>query len=274
ARAARLRREGRARRRPRADDRLVSLAQARSYLKALVTGGRGFIGSDVFGPPRPGGHRAGPPRPGRRRPPEPPPPPPPPPPAAVCPLAAVMPGADRLAQNAPMTELVVAACGDRPLYLGSTVSVYTDETPYVESKQASEDAAPRATILRFSFPYGPGARRGAIPTMLKQARAGEPVVVYRRWVRSFCHAEDQARAVALLVERGERGAWDIGRNDDPRTLLEIAQISCRLAGAPESLIEERDPPPDVDPEAIVLDVDRLHSLGWRPEIALEDGMKQ
>jgi dTDP-glucose 4,6-dehydratase len=195
-------------------------------------------------------------------------------PEAVVHLAAVMPGDERLAQNAPMTELVAAACGDVPLFLGSTVSVYTDQTPYVDSKRASEDAAPGATILRFSFPYGPGQRRGAIPTMLKQARAGEPVVVYRDWVRSFCHAADQARAVVLLVERGEQGTWDIGRNDDPRTLLEIAQIACRLAGAPESLIDEVDPPDGVEPVGIDLDVDRLHSLGWRTQVELEDGMQR
>ena len=195
-------------------------------------------------------------------------------PEAVVHLAAVMPGDERIPQNAPMTQLVAAAAGGVPLYLGSTVSVYTDDTPYVESKRASEDAVPDATILRFSFPYGPGQRRGAIPTMLKQAIAGEPVVVYRRWVRSFCHAADEARAVVLLVERGERGAWDIGRNDDARTLLEIAQLSCSLAGAPESLIEERDPPDGVEPVGVELDVDRLHSLGWRPQVALEDGMRQ
>jgi nucleoside-diphosphate-sugar epimerase len=77
----------------------------------------------------------------------------------------------------------------------------------------------------------------------------------------------------VVVERREGGAWDIGRNDDPRTLLEIAQISCRLAGAPETLIEETDPPADVGPVGVELDLDRLHSLGWRPEIALEDGMQ-
>jgi nucleoside-diphosphate-sugar epimerase len=246
-------------------------------LRVLVTGGRGFLGTHVCGALRDAGHvaialgRAD----GDLAEPgvadrlvvehE---------PEAVVHLAAVMPGDERIPENAPMTELVAAACGDVPLFLGSTVSVYTDETPYVESKRASEDAAPGATILRFSFPYGPGARRGAIPTMLKQARSGESIVVYRRWVRSFCHAADEARAVALLVERREGGAWDIGRNDDPHTLLEIAQIACRLAGAPESLIEETDPPADVAPVGVELDVDRLYSLGWRPEVELEDGMQR
>src|SRR5207247_4360036 len=88
-------------------------------------------------------------------------------PEAVVHLAAVMPGDERITENAPMTELVAAACGDLPLYLGSTISVYTDETPYVESKRESEDAAPGATVLRFSFSFGPGLRRGAIQSLLK-----------------------------------------------------------------------------------------------------------
>jgi nucleoside-diphosphate-sugar epimerase len=246
-------------------------------LRVLVTGGRGFLGTYVCDALRAEGHEAIPlgrvdgdlAQPGvaarlvSEHAPD-----------AVVHLAAVMPGDDRIPENAPITQLVADACGDLPFFLGSTVSVYTDETPYVESKRASEEAAPDATILRFSFPYGAGQRRGAIPTMLKQARAGEPVVVYRRWVRSFCHAADEARAVVLLVERGERGAWDIGRNDDPRTLLEIAQIACRVAGAPESLIEEVDPPDGVEPVGVELDLDRLHSLGWRPQVPLEDGMAQ
>jgi nucleoside-diphosphate-sugar epimerase len=246
-------------------------------VKVLVTGGRGFLGTYVCKALSADGHEAVPlgradgdlAQPGvaarlvAAHEPE-----------AVVHLAAVMPGDERIAENAPMAELVAAACGDLPLFLGSTVSVYTDETPYVDSKRASEDAAPGATILRFSFPYGPGQRRGAIPTMLNQARAGEPIIVYRRWVRSFCHAADEARAVAVLVERREGGTWDIGRSDDPRTLFEVAQIACRLAGAPESLIEEVDPPAHIEAVSVELDVDRLHSLGWRPEVEFDDGMKQ
>jgi nucleoside-diphosphate-sugar epimerase len=248
-------------------------------LKVLVTGGRGFLGTHVCDALRAEGHEAialartdgDLAKPGAadgllaEHQPE-----------AVVHLAAVMPGDERLAQNAPMTELVARACSEHGARLlhGSTVSVYADDTPYAASKRASEDAAGDATILRFSFPYGPGQRRGAIPTMLRQARSGEPLVVYRTWRRSFCHAADEARAVVLLLERGESGAWDIGRDDDPRTLLEVAQIACRLTGASEALIEEVDPPGGVDPNGADLDIERLHSLGWRPRIELEDGMKE
>ena len=246
-------------------------------MKVLVTGGRGFIGAHVCDALRADGHEAV--ALGRtdgdlaeagvaaalvaeHR------------PDAVVHLAAVMPGDDRFAQNAPITRLVAAAAHERgiPLYHGSTTSVYADETPYADSKRESEEEAGDATILRFHFPYGPGQRRGAIPTMLRQALAGEPVVVYRGWERSFCFVADAARAVALLVDRCEIGSWDIGREDDLRTLEDVARLCVAAAGADEALLELRDPP---EGPALVLhdlDTERLRSLGWRPEVELEDGV--
>jgi nucleoside-diphosphate-sugar epimerase len=197
-------------------------------------------------------------------------------PEAVVHLAAVMPGDDRLVQNAPIAALVAAACAARgiPLFHGSSTSVYADDTPYADSKRASEDAAGDATMLRFHFPYGPGQRRGTIPGMLAQARAGEPVVVYRGWARSFCFVTDAARAVATLVARRERGSWDVGRDDDLRPLEEVARLCVAAAGADEALLRLEDPPPGPAPVLQDLDTERLRSLGWRPEVGLEEGIRR
>jgi dTDP-glucose 4,6-dehydratase len=196
-------------------------------------------------------------------------------PEAVIHLAAALPGDERVLQNAAITEQVARACSERGVRLlhGSTSSVYRDTTPYADSKRASEAVAGDATLLRFSYPYGPWQRRGTIPTMLEQARSGEAIVVYREWRRSFCFAGDEARAVVLLLEDRAEGAWDIGRDDDARTMLEIARLACRLTGAPEDLVDEVDPPPGPVPVTEPLDLDFLRSLGWRPEVELEDGMQ-
>jgi nucleoside-diphosphate-sugar epimerase len=196
-------------------------------------------------------------------------------PGAVVHLAAVMPGDDRLAQNAPIAGLVTAACAARgiPLFHGSTTSVYADETPYADSKRASEEAVGDATLLRFHFPYGPGQRRGAIPTMLRQALAGETVVVYRGWRRSLCFAGDAAAAVVLLVERGAKGAWDVGREDDLRSLEELARLACRTAGADEALVGVVDAPAGPAPALSSLEVGPLRALGWQPRVSLEDGLR-
>jgi nucleoside-diphosphate-sugar epimerase len=246
-------------------------------VRVLVTGGRGFLGGHVCDALLAAGHEATPlgradgdlAEPGvadslldEHR------------PEVVVHLAAVMPDDPQLAQNATITALVAQACAERGVRLlhGSTTSVYADETPYADSKRASEEAAGDATLLRFAFPYGPGQRRGAIPTMLKQARAGEPILVYRGWRRSFCFAGDAARAVVLLLDR--HGAWDVGRDDDPRPLEDVARLACRVSGAPESLIEIVDPPAGPALVLETLDVEPLRELGWRPEVELEDGVRR
>jgi dTDP-glucose 4,6-dehydratase len=196
-------------------------------------------------------------------------------PAVAVHLAAVMAGDERVLENAPITRLVADVCAAReiPLFHGSTTAIYSDQTPYAESKRASEEAAGDATILRFHYPYGPGQRRGAISTMLQQALAGEPVVAYRGWARSFCYARDAAEAVAILVEHGERGDWDVGRDDDLRTLEDVARLVLALVGADASSVEVADPPPGYSPLVEALDTDRLRSLGWRPAVDFEEGIR-
>jgi nucleoside-diphosphate-sugar epimerase len=194
-------------------------------------------------------------------------------PHVVVHLAAVMPGDERIAENAPITSLVAAACAERgiPLFHGSSTAVHADAGAYAESKRASEVAAGDATMLRFHFPYGPGQRRGAVPTMLRQALAGEPIVAYRDWERSFCFAADAAAAVRELVERDVRGAYDIGRDDEPRSLVDVARLVCEITGRDAGSIEVVDG--DVQAHA-TLDFEPLRRLGWRPLVGFEDGLRR
>jgi dTDP-glucose 4,6-dehydratase len=247
-------------------------------VKVVVTGGRGFLGTHVCAALRESGHEPVPlgrtdgdlAEPGTierlltEHEPE-----------VLVHLAAVMPGDERIGQNAPITQLVADACAARDvaLFHGSTTAVYSDETPYADSKRASEEAAGEGTILRFHYPYGPHQRRGSIPTMLRQAVAGEPVVAYRGWARSFCFVRDTAEAVAILVEHRERGQWDVGRDDDLRSLEEVAALACTAVGADASLVEPAEPPDGYAPLVEALDTDRLRSLGWRPAVPLEDGIR-
>ena len=52
----------------------------------------------------------------------------------------------------------------------------------------------------------------------------------------------------------------------------MAQLACGAAGADEAAIEVVDPPPGPAPKLPALDVAPLLALGWRPQIALEEGL--
>lgn len=197
--------------------------------------------------------------------------------------------------NAEATTLVAQACathGARLAY-ASTSEVYGDhgdasyaeDTPwnppanlYGATKGWGEQvcrlyAPDGLVIFRPSMPYGPGVPPGrgrrAMDTLLWQGLHGLPMTVHRGAERSWCWIGDTVRAIRLVIDHP--GTYNIGRDDDPRSMLEIAQLACKLAGASEDLIVEVDPPPG---QIAVkrLSTDRIRALGWEPTVELEDGM--
>lgn len=199
--------------------------------------------------------------------------------------------------NAEMTMVVAQACGEAGVRLAyaSTSEIYGDQGDalcredgwqaqpqgaYGLTKRWGEEAcrlyAPDGLVIfRPSMPYGPGAPPGrgrrAMDTMLWQAHHRMPITVHRGAERSWCWVGDTVRGIRLAIEQPDELVVNIGRDDDPRSMLEVARLACKLAGAPEDLIVEVDAPPG---QTVVkrLATDRLRALGWAPTVELEDGM--
>jgi UDP-glucose 4-epimerase len=207
---------------------------------------------------------------------------------------------ETVTDNVGMTALVAQACGTRGIRLAyaSTSEIYGDngnnvcdeETGpfslphnlYGISKGFGEDvcnhyAKTGLLIFRFSMPYGPGlpAGRGraAIINMLHQALHGKRIPVHKNAERSWCYITDTVKATRLALEQSEAGVFNIGRDDNPTSMFEVARIACRLTGANSSRIELIEPPRN---QTVVkrLSTDRIRALGWEPEVGLEDGMKR
>lgn len=201
--------------------------------------------------------------------------------------------------NAEMTAVVAQACGTASVRLAyaSTSEIYGDQGnhlchedgpivlpqgAYGLTKHWGEEAcrlyAPDGlTIFRPSMPYGPGAPPGrgrrAMDTMLWQAHHRMPIAVHRGAERSWCWVGDTVRGIRLAIEQPDAIVVNIGRDDDPRPMLDVARMACKLAGAPEDLIVEVDPP--AGQTAVKrLATDRLRTLGWAPTVELEDGMQR
>jgi nucleoside-diphosphate-sugar epimerase len=207
---------------------------------------------------------------------------------------------ETITDNVGITALVAQACGQHGIRLAyaSTSEVYGDngeevcdeeEGPFVLphnvygiSKLFGEDlcqhyAPDGLTTFRFSMPYGPGlpAGRGraAIINVLHQALHGEKIPIHKGAERSWCFVRDTVRAARLVLEETDGGTFNVGRDDNPTSMLDVAHMACDLTGADDSLIELIDPP---EMQTVVkrLSTERIRALGWEPEIDLEEGMSR
>ena len=205
---------------------------------------------------------------------------------------------ETITDNVGITALVAQACGIRSIRLAyaSTSEVYGDngeetcdeyEGPftlahnvYGISKKFGEDlcehyAPDNLTIFRFSMPYGPGlpAGRGraAIINVLHQATHGKRIPIHKGAERSWCYVTDTVRAARGVLESTTGGIYNVGRDDNPISMLDVAHMACDLTGASDKLIQLIDPP---GMQTVVkrLATQRIRDLGWVPEIELEEGM--
>ena len=211
--------------------------------------------------------------------------------------------------NAEMTTVIAKHCGELkiPMVYTSTSEVYGDqghktchedgrmELPhnlYGLSKRWGEETCKlynpwNLVIWRPSMPYGPGAPPGrgrrALDNMLWQAHHRLPIIVHRNAERSWCWIGDIVEAMRLTIEERQLDgfssdvgthmpkAYNIGRDDDPRSMMDIAIMACDIAGAPLSLIQEIDPP---GKQTVVkkLSTEKIRQLGWEPTVDLHEGM--
>jgi nucleoside-diphosphate-sugar epimerase len=110
-----------------------------------------------------------------------------------------------------------------------------------------------------------------LPNIVWQAHTRQAIPIHRGAERSWCWIDDTINAVTLLLDGGHAGAWNIGRDDDPRPLRALAELACDMTGAPRTLIQDVDPP---HAQTVVkrLSTEKLRALGWKPTVEIEEGM--
>jgi GDP-L-fucose synthase len=90
--------------------------------------------------------------------------------------------------------------------------------------------------------------------------------------REFLHSDDLAAAcLHLMLHFDNPGPINIGTGED-LSIAELAQMVKEVVGF-EGLLEFDTSKPDGTPRKL-LDVSRIHSLGWKHQIELRDGISQ
>jgi len=211
--------------------------------------------------------------------------------------------------NALMTTRIAQAAAERGCRLCyiSTSEVYGDQgetmcdesTPlklshnlYGLSKKWGEETCllyhpTNLQIVRPSMPYGTGVPAGngraAILNFVYNALHNTPLNVHKNAERSNIWIDDLIRSFRSILENGEvitqgtsdyyegRGIYNLGRNDDARSMEEIAVLACDLAGAPRSLINLVEAPPN-QTKIKRLCCEKVRQLAGAPTTSLEEGM--
>jgi GDP-L-fucose synthase len=89
--------------------------------------------------------------------------------------------------------------------------------------------------------------------------------------REFLHVDDLARACVMLMESDNaEGIYNIGVGTDV-SIAELAGIVAQAVGYHGELVYDTSKP-DGTPRKL-LDVSRIHALGWRAEMGLRQGIE-
>jgi len=132
--------------------------------------------------------------------------------------------------------------------------------------------------------YGPGDNfdlrsSHVLPALIVKAheavaRGAETVEVWGsgRPLREFLHVDDCADALVHLIKTySSEEIVNVGCGEEI-SIADLAALVCRIAGFRGTLAFDATKP-DGTPRKLV-DIGRLAALGWRPRIALEDGVRE
>ncbi len=131
-------------------------------------------------------------------------------------------------------------------------------------------------ITRASNNYGPYQfPEKVIPLFVSNAIDDIPVPLYGDGgnVRDWLHVLDHCRGIDLLVEKGTPGeVYNIGGGNEVSN-VDLTHRILTILGKPTSLIR-----PVADRQGhdrrYALDTTKLRALGWRPEVAFDDGLAE
>jgi dTDP-glucose 4,6-dehydratase len=130
-------------------------------------------------------------------------------------------------------------------------------------------------VTRASNNYGPNQfPEKVIPLFITNAIDGIPVPLYGDGmnVRDWLHVRDHCRAIDLLIDRGRPGeVYNIGGGNEVHN-LDLTRRILALLGRGESLIRRVADRPGHD-RRYSLDTGKLRSLGWTPQAAFEQGLR-
>jgi nucleoside-diphosphate-sugar epimerase len=139
-----------------------------------------------------------------------------------------------------------------------------------------EERGLRAAWLRIFSTYGPkDADHWLIPSMIRNLRSGHHMALTaceQRW--GFLHARDAASAFRLAItHEAASGIFNVGSQDAPPLRETVTRLRDLVRpGAALGFGELAYRPDQV--MVLAADVSRMLALGWKPEVPLDEGLRE
>jgi dTDP-glucose 4,6-dehydratase len=134
-----------------------------------------------------------------------------------------------------------------------------------------------ALITRSSNNYGPYQfPEKFLPLMITNALDHKPLPIYGdgKQQRDWLHVEDNCRGILAVLEKGRVGeAYNIGGLDIEEN-ISVARRVLELTERPESLLSYVTDRPGHDRRYALRCGKMEEHLGWKPQISLEEGLRQ
>ena len=114
--------------------------------------------------------------------------------------------------------------------------------------------------------------------MINLLREGKEITLYDdgKYKRDYTFVEDTARAIDLIVEKGEvNSIYNVGSGDF-RTFKEVIMMAKEYTSSKSNIVSVETPEFHRKSQAknFTLNVEKLNSLGFSPLVSLEDGLKR
>jgi len=135
------------------------------------------------------------------------------------------------------------------------------------------------SIVRPANVYGPydnfdPENAMVIPSLITRALGGEsPLTVWGDGspVRDFVHARDVARGMMMLVEQGYTEPVNLGSGEGV-SIKELVEVIVSNLDDKRKIVWDTSKP--AGDKKRILDISRAKSIGWEPEVSLEEGVKE
>jgi len=164
------------------------------------------------------------------------------------------------------------------------IDALNPSSPYSASKAAADllvntyhvTYGLEVTVTRSTNNYGPNQHpEKFIPRLITNALRGKPLPVYGTGqnVRDWIFVEDNCRAIQVVLEKGVKGhIYNVAAANEKKN-IDIALEILRRLSLPETMIGFVQDRPGHD-YRYSLNCEKIHSLGWRPQAAFEDGLQK